>query len=190
MISREEALAILKNAVAERSLMQHSLASEAVLAGLARHFGENAEIWGLAGLLHDIDYPQTANDPAQHGLLAAKTLEGRLPEEALQAIRAHNGEMNGTPILSRFDTALRCGETVTGMITAAALVRPTGIDGMQPSSIKKKMKDKAFAASVNRDVIRECMDIGLALEDFQTIAISAMADRADELGLKKQTPAS
>ena len=190
MMNREEALVILKDTVTERSLMQHSLAAEAVMNGLAGHFGEDAEKWGLTGLLHDLDYPQTADEPARHGLLTAEMLAGKLPDDALQAIRAHNGEMNGTAVLSRFDTALRCGETVTGLITAASLVRPTGIDGMQVSSIKKKMKDPPFAASVNRDVIRECTDIGLSLEEFLGIAINAMAERGDELGLKKPVPAA
>ena len=79
--------------------------------------------------------------------------------------------------------ALRCGETVTGLISAAALVRPTGIEGMQVSSLKKKMKDKAFAASVNREIIRQCADMDMTLEDFLALAIEAMSGKAAELGL-------
>ena len=174
MLSREEALTLLDANGVKDHLLQHCMASESVMKGLAEKFGEDAELWGRTGLLHDIDWPATEAHPAQHGLKGAELLQGKLPEEALQAIRAHNSELNGTPVKTRFDVALRCGETVTGLVTAAALVRPTGITGMQVKSLKKKMKDKAFAAGVNRDIIRTCPDMGLTLEDFLQTAIDAM----------------
>ena len=186
MITREEALDLLAENGVEAHLLQHSLASEAVMQGLAEHFGEDSELWSRTGLLHDLDYPKTESCPKRHGLDAAEILAGRLPEEALQAIRAHNSEHNGTPVQSRLDIALRCGETVTGLVTAAALVRPTGITGMEVKSLKKKMKDKAFAAGVNRDVIKSCTDMGLSLEEFLGLAIASMAARAKELGLLKE----
>ena len=185
MIDREAALDLLREPGPESHLVQHALASEAVMRALARHFGENEELWGLTGLLHDWDYPLTADEPARHGLESAEKLKDSLPEEALQAIRAHNAECNGCTVNGRFDVALRCGETVTGLISAAALVRPTGIDGMQVSSLKKKMKDKAFAASVNRDIIRQCADMGMTLEDFLALANEAMSGLSAELGLGK-----
>ena len=101
---------------------------------------------------------------------------GKLPEEALTAIRAHNGEMTGCAPETRFDYALRCGETITGLISAAALMRPTGYEGMEVKSIKKKMKDKAFAASVCRDNIRQCEQAGLPLDAFLALSIAAMRD--------------
>ena len=185
MISREEALALLAENHVQAGLLQHSIASEAVMRALAREFGEDEELWGLTGLLHDVDYPATEATPEKHGLEGARLLEGKLPEEALTAIRAHNGEMTGVAPSSAFDYALRCGETVTGLVVTAALVRPTGMEGMQASSLKKKMKDKAFAASVNRDCIRQCSELGLELGDFLTLAIGAMAEIDEELGLKK-----
>ena len=106
----------------------------------------------------------------------ARLLEGKLPEEALTAIRAHNGEMTGCAPQTRFDFALRCGETITGLISAAALMRPTGYEGMEVKSIKKKMKDKAFAASVCRDNIRQCEQAGLPLDAFLALSIAAMRD--------------
>ena len=185
MISRDEALALLAENHVQAGLLQHSIASEAVMRALAREFGEDEELWGLTGLLHDVDYPATEATPEKHGLEGARLLEGKLPEEALTAIRAHNGEMTGVAPSSAFDYALRCGETVTGLVVTAALVRPTGMEGMQASSLKKKMKDKAFAASVNRDCIRQCSELGLELGDFLTLAIGAMAEIDEELGLKK-----
>lgn len=175
MISRDEALTLLDGHGVQGGLLQHSLASEAVMRALAAHFGEDADLWGLTGLLHDVDYPATEQMPERHGRDGAALLAGKLPEEACAAIEAHNGEYTGRQPQSRFDYALRCGETVTGIISAAALLRPTGYDGMEARSIKKKMKDKAFAASVNRDTIKECSQIGLELDAFLTLAIGAMA---------------
>ena len=142
MLDREQALALLNELGPEKHLIQHALASEAVMRALARHLGEDEEVWGLTGLLHDLDYPLTHEDPAKHGLVGAERIGDRLPDEALHAIRAHNGEMTGVAPSSAFDYALRCGETVTGLVVTAALVRPTGMEGMQASSLKKKMKDR------------------------------------------------
>ncbi len=174
MIQRTAALSLLAEQGTSTSLMQHALASEAVMRALARHFGEDEDIWGLTGLLHDLDYPSTSQQPQLHGLETANMLSGQLPEEAINAIRAHNAELNGTTPATRFDFALRCGETVTGLIAAAALMRPTGLEGMTPKSIKKKMKDKAFAANVSRENIHQCTQAGLELDDFLTLAIEAM----------------
>ena len=156
MISRDEALALLAENHVQAGLLQHSIASEAVMRALAREFGEDEELWGLTGLLHDVDYPATEATPEKHGLEGARLLEGKLPEEALTAIRAHNGEMTGCAPQTRFDYALRCGETITGL--------------------KKKMKDKAFAASVCRDNIRQCEQAGLPLDAFLALSIAAMRD--------------
>lgn len=180
MITRTEAMELLARQGLSAALLQHSLASEAVLRAMARHFGEDEEAWGLTGLLHDVDYPSTADHPERHGLDGADLLAGKLPETCLAAIRAHNGEMTGCAPASRLDYALRCGETVTGLIAAAARMRPTGLAGMEPRSIRKKMKDKAFAASVNRDNIRQCAEAGLELDAFLALAIAAMTAQAAE----------
>lgn len=185
MLNREQALALLQEWHPEPHLVQHALASEAVMRGLAVQLGEDEELWGLTGLLHDLDYPLTHDKPEQHGLLGAERLEGLLPEPALHAIRAHNGEMTGVLPESTFDFALRCGETVTGLVVTAALVRPSGMEGMQVSSLKKKMKDKAFAASVNRDCIRQCVQAGVDLDTFLALAIRSMSAIDAELGLRK-----
>ncbi len=182
-IPRTEAVELLQNHTSEAFLVQHALASEAILEALAAHLGEDVPTWGLTGLLHDVDYGQTSATPEKHGLVACELLQDKLPEEALAAIRAHNGEMNGHSPATKLDYALRCGESVTGLIVTAALVRPTGITGMEAKSLKKKMKDKAFAASVSRENIRECEKIGLDLDAFLKLSIAAMAERAEELHL-------
>lgn len=182
-LSRDEALELLRAATPDPHLMQHALAAEATMRALAHRLGQDVDIWGLTGLLHDLDYAHTAQTPEKHGLESAAMLAGRLPEESLHAIRAHNGEMNGHAPASQLDYALRCGETVTGLVVTAALVRPTGITGMEAKSLKKKMKDKAFAASVSRENIRQCAEIGLELDDFLQLSIAAMATQATALGL-------
>ncbi len=187
MISRDEAITLLKSKNTEANLINHALESEAVLRGLATKLGQDEELWGITGLLHDLDYTSTKEDYARHGLDTVEQLDGKLPEEALAAIKRHACEMNGSDEpQTEFDFALRCGETVTGLIHAGALVRPTKIDGMKPKSLKKKMKDKAFAASVNRDCIRECDKIGIELGEFLQIAIDSIKEIAPEVGLKAE----
>ena len=181
MLDRTEALAMLK-ANAPDHLYVHALETEAVMRALAERLGHDQEVWGLTGLLHDLDYPQTKDTPEKHGLLTAETLTGKLPDDAVQAIARHN-EINGNLPETRFDFALRCGETVTGLIHTAALVRPTRMQGMEAKSLKKKMKDKAFAASVCRETIKECEKIGLELGDFLTLAIGAITGIEGEVGL-------
>lgn len=183
MIHREEALALLKEHIKEDNLISHSLESEAVMRGLATKLGHDVELWGITGLLHDLDY-STMESESRHGLDTVAMLDGKLPDEALAAIRRHAFEMNGSEEPeTEFDYALRCGETVTGLVHAGALVRPTKINGMKVKSLKKKMKDKAFAASVNRDCIRECNKIGLEIGEFLQIAIESITPIAPEVGL-------
>lgn len=184
MINRETALSLLQSFSPDAHLLQHALASEAILRQLAMHFQEDVDLWGYTGLLHDLDFPLTKATPDQHGLLGAERLADILPSVACMAIRAHNPATGIAPT-TRLDWALRCGETVTGLVITAALVRPTGMDGMEAKSLKKKMKDKAFAASVCRDTIRECTHLGLELDEFLGVAIAALTPISKELGLVK-----
>ncbi|WP_319544101.1 HD domain-containing protein [uncultured Pseudodesulfovibrio sp.] len=184
MLTRQEAFELLKEHNTEANLINHALESEAVMRGLAARLGQDEELWGITGLLHDLDYTVTKEVHDRHGLDSVDLLTDKLPDEALAAIRRHAYEMNGSDKPeTNFDYALRCGETVTGLVHAGALVRPTKIDGMKPKSLKKKMKDKAFAASVNRDCIRECDKIGLELGEFLEIAINSIIAIAPEVGL-------
>ena len=177
MINREAALEKLKSYQPDSYQYQHALYSEAIMRALAPRFEADPDVWGLCGLLHDIDFPLTKHTPEQHGLKAKELLEGidGMTDEIVNAIMAHNSEHTGVQPSCDLDYALRCSETVTGLICAAALMRPTGMEGMEPKSIKKKMKDKAFAAAVSRENIRECEKIGLPLDDFLAIAIKAMS---------------
>lgn len=185
MISRDDAMQLVSKHSTEPHLIPHALETEAVMRGLAQRLEQDQELWAITGLLHDLDYSATKDTPERHGMETCTMLEGQLPEEALQAIRAHNGEHTGTQPETLFDFALRCGETVTGLIHANALVRPNGMNGMKAKSLKKKMKEKAFAANVNRENIRECEKIGLELGEFFQIAIAVIAPLAPQVGLEK-----
>lgn len=186
MITRQEAMDLLLSHRPESHLVNHAVQTEAIMAAMAGRLGQDAVLWGLTGLLHDLDYPLTRDTPSRHGLEAAVELAGLLPDEALRAIVAHNGERTGMAPESVFDYALRASEAVTGLISAAALIRPTGMEGLAPKSIKKKMKDKAFAAMVSREDILECAKAGLDLDEFLALAIAAMAGVAETTGLTRR----
>ncbi len=183
MITREEAIELLKSNLTEENLYKHSLSTEAVLRELAARLDKDQEIWGITGLLHDLDYSLTAGDYSRHGIKSSEMLQGLLPDESLKAIRVHAAEMNdsGSPETD-LDFALRCGETVTGLIMAAGLIRPNGLEGMKPKSLKKKIKDKAFAASVNRETIKEYERLGLDQDTFLALSIAAMQSISQEIG--------
>lgn len=183
MLSRDQALELVKSQNPEPHLVNHAVQTEAIMRTLALKLGHDPELWGVTGLLHDLDYPRTKDNPARHGLDAAEMLQGRMPDDALHAIVAHNEEYTQVAAASPFDFALRAAESATGLIATAALVRPTRMEGMQPKSLTKKMKDKAFAASVSRERIRECEKLGMELAEFFQLAIPAMAEVASQTGI-------
>lgn len=165
-------------------MLKHCYASEAVMRALARRLGRNDEVWGLTALLHDLDSEITLNDMSQHALVTAEMLKGKLPEEALDAIVMHNEMASGKERSSEFQHALAASETITGLITATALVYPDKqLSSVKVKSVTKRMKEKAFAASVRRENILECEKIGIPLEEFTGIALTAMQEIHDELGL-------
>jgi putative nucleotidyltransferase with HDIG domain len=150
----------------------------------ARKWGEDEEAWGLVGLLHDFDYERWPNPP-DHPLRGAEILRERgLPEELIYAIKSHADYLPDCPRVSRLDKTLYACDELAGFITAVALVRPEGIRGMQPASVKKKLKQKGFAANVNRDdITRGAADLGVGLDEHIAFVIAAMSQKADELGL-------
>lgn len=183
--SRENALALLREHVRNQNMLKHCLASEAVLRALARRLGEDEERWGLAGLLHDLDLELVGGDMSAHGVKAREMLlAAGYPAELAQAVSMHNEKASGSKRSDRFHKALAAGETITGLITATALVYPDKkLASVKVSSIVKRMKEKAFAASVDRDIIRECEDIGIPLQDFAALALDAMRGISADLGL-------
>jgi len=184
MISREEALQLLEKNVKSENMLKHCYASEAVLRAIARRLGQNENEWGIAGLLHDVDVEITHADPYKHGPYAENLLKGKVTEEMLDAIVMHNEVATGKERTTTFQHALAAGETITGLITATTLVYPDKkIASVKTKSVTKRMKQKAFAASVKRENILECEEIGIPLPEFAEISINAMREISDLLGL-------
>lgn len=184
-MKRTEAVELLHKYVKNENMVKHCLASEAVLAVLAERLGADREKWALAGLLHDLDVEITAADLQVHGLKTVEILESRgVDAEILDAIRMHNEEAAGDRRTEVFHHALAAGETITGLIVATALVYPDKkLASVKTKSIVKRMKEKAFARSVNREIIRECEVIGIPLNEFAELSLDAMRSISDELGL-------
>jgi len=185
MINREQALTLLKKHTQAENLIKHCLATEAIMRSVAERLGSDKELWGLTGLLHDIDLEITRDNQSRHALVGAEILECEgFPLEVLQTIRAHNGERLGIQRQTEFEHALAASETITGLIVATALVQPEKkIASVKVKSVTKRMKEKRFAENVNRDIILECESIGIPLEDFVALSIEAMQGIADNLGL-------
>lgn len=183
-MTRDEALELVREQVKNKNLVKHMLAVEAVMARLAEHFGEDKNLWSLTGLLHDIDYDKTVNQPEQHGLLGARLLEEKgFPGEMVQAVKAHN-EALGTPRTSRMDRALYAADPVTGLLVAAALVHPDKkLASIDVDFVLKRFKEKSFARGANREQIESCRELGLPLEKFIALSLEAMQGIAGELNL-------
>ena len=176
--ARHDAVEILNQYVKNQKMLDHCYASEAVMRALARRLGQDEDKWGLAGLLHDLDIELVDSDLKVHALEAERILcEQGVDPEIIDAIKMHNetaaGKMRSTP----FQHALAAGETITGLIIATALVYPDKkLASVKPKSVLRRMKERAFAASVSRDNIMECEKIGLSLEEFVDIALQAMME--------------
>jgi len=185
LMSRADALALIEKQVTNKNLRKHMLATEAVMRALAARFGEDAEKWGVAGLLHDLDFEQTKDTPGEHATKTAQILAAEgVPGDIIQAIKEHNADALGIPCESRMGIALTAAETVTGLIVAAALVLPDKkLAGVKASSVRKRMKEKAFARNVSRERITVCETIGVPLDEFLALSVEAMQGVAGELGL-------
>ena len=181
-MNREEAWKLVEENVSGQNLRNHMLAVEAIMRGLARRFGEDEESWGLAGLLHDLDYDETFNTPEKHTTIAVEKLrELGISEDILRTIQAHNELVTPETTMEK---AIICADDITGMITACALVRPSKkVADVKVKSVKKKMKDKSFAAGANRERIKSCENIDVPLDEFIALSLEAMTSIADQIGL-------
>lgn len=153
----------------------------------AREFGEDEEKWGVTGLLHDMDYEKHPT-PAEHPMVGVRELERRgYPEEVLEAIKGHADYLD-VPRETQMAKTLYAVDELSGFITACALVRPEGLEGLKAKSVKKKMKQKSFAASVNReDIVRGAEELGVDLNEHIEFVAAAMRENADSLGLSPET---
>ena len=185
-MNRKEVLDSIRENVENKNLVKHMLATEAIMRALARHLGteEDEEEWGLTGLLHDIDVELTAGDMNAHSKLGADLArELGASEATAHAILCHN-QAHGAPCESRMDKALFCADPLTGLVIAAALVRPDKkLAGLTAQSVLKKFKTPNFAAGASREQIKLCCELGLSLEEFVELGVVAMQGMAEELGL-------
>ena len=185
MPTRDEAVALLEEWVENENLRKHMYAVEAAVRWYARQNGEDEERWGLAGLLHDLDWEKY---PDEHPLQAVDALRERgYPEDVLHAILAHRAEFTRLEPETPLDRHLLACDELTGMITAASLVRPNGIDDLKPKSVKKKLKDPTFAAGVDRESVRQGAElIGVDFDQHIANVIEAMRPISEELGLSRE----
>ncbi len=181
-MDRSQAYELARSKFSNQNLFKHVLAVEAVMRGLAAHFGEDPEKWGLAGLLHDLDYEQTMNDPDRHTLVTEEILRPfQLDPDIIEAIKCHNDKAPRTKLIGK---AIYAADPVTGLIVAAALMHPEKkLKSIDVDFILRRFKEKRFAAGANRDQIKSCEEMGVSLEQFLAIALTAMQGIAKELGL-------
>ena len=181
-MNRAEALALVEKHVSEINLRRHMLATGVVMRALAERLSEDADIYEITGLLHDLDYSATVGDPSKHALVTAEMLAYKdLQPEVIHAIKAHN---NKVPIESKLDLAMYATDPVTGFLTACALIRQDKrLSGVDVAFGIKRWKEKRFAAGANREAMARCEGLGLTREEFLSISLKAMQGISGELGL-------
>jgi putative nucleotidyltransferase with HDIG domain len=181
-VDREAAIALCREKTLKETTVRHLISVEGVMRALATRFGEDEDLWALTGLFHDLDQDQTGDDGAGHAELAASWLrEAGVDERVVNAVLAHAYERYRTDLMSR---AVVHADAVAGLLVASALVRPEKATGMKVSSVKKKLKEKAFAPGVNRGEIFDVEgSIGLPLDEFIEVAIGGLQRVAPEIEL-------
>jgi len=182
--TRADVLSLIEARVADQNLRRHMLACEAIMRALAERFGEDPERWGLAGLAHDLDADETRDDFTRHGAEAAAALTAAgAPADVAHAVAAHN-PATGVAAESRMDVALVVADQLSGLVTAAALIRPDKqLAGVQLKSLRKRYREGAFARGVDRAAIARCSELGLDLDEVLSLGLAAMQTVEPDLGL-------
>jgi putative nucleotidyltransferase with HDIG domain len=185
--SRDDAWALFCEWTESDSLRKHVLGVEAAMRAYARKFGEDEERWAVAGIVHDLDYERYPDLETGHPRMALKELEAKgYPQDVIDAVAGH-AEFLGVPRETQMAKTLFAVDELSGFIAACALVRPTGIEGMKPKSVRKKLKQPSFAAKVDRGQIqRGIEELGVDESEHIQFVIDAMAERAEELGLRPE----
>jgi putative nucleotidyltransferase with HDIG domain len=184
-LSRDQAWDLFCAWTESESLRRHVLAVEAAMRAYARRFGEDEELWGLVGMLHDLDYERYPDLETGHPRMALEELSRQGFSEAFVRAVASHADFLGVSRDSTMEKALYAVDELSGFVMACAYVRPEGIHGMTPKSVKKKMKTPAFAAAVDRDELREGAEaLGVDFDEHVSLVIAALDDRAEELGLE------
>jgi len=187
MLSKQEALRLLNEQVSRKDERRHMIAVSAIMRGLAKRLHVDEREWGLVGLLHDIDWDKIEGDMSRHGLVSSEMLEGKVSEEGLHAIRAHD-HRTGIKPESVLDKALIASDAISRFIVATASAMPNKkLSQIEVDTLKGKFKDESFAHLKRRPYLRNligiCEEIGLPLEEFFHLALKSLQDVSDELGL-------
>ena len=183
-LTRDEAYNLVESKIKRKNIVKHMLAVEAIMKSLAEYFGEDKEIWGLTGLLHDVDFEEVGENFSMHGLKAEEILKGLVPDEVIQAIKAHNYEYTGVQPKTWMEKALIAADAVSGLLVACALVMPSKkLEEVKISTLNKKFKQKDFARNVDRNRINFCEEIGLSKEKFFEIALNGLKKISQTLGI-------
>jgi putative nucleotidyltransferase with HDIG domain len=185
--TRDEAWQLLCEWTESDSLRKHALGVEAVMRAYARKYGEDQELWAVAGIVHDLDYERHPDLDTGHPRIALEELRKRgYPDDVVDAVAGH-AEFLDVPRETQMAKTLFAVDELSGFVAACALVRPTGIEGMKPKSVRKKLKTPSFAAKVDRDQILRAIDeLEVDENEHIQLVIDAMAERADELGLSAE----
>ena len=181
-MDRDTAIELCRTKAEKETTVRHLISVEGVMRALAHRFDEDEDLWALTGMFHDLDQDQTQDDPDRHAFLAAEWLrEAEVDERVVNGVLAHAHEQFRTDRMSK---AVVHADAVAGLLVAAALVRPEKAVGMKVSSVRKKLKEKAFAPGVNREEVNDVEErIGLPLEDFLAVSIEGLQEVAPQIDL-------
>jgi len=184
VLSRIEALELVRKNVSKRNVIYHMIAVETIMRGLAKHLGENEDKWALLGLLHDIDYEKTETTPERHSLLAEDMLKDCVDRDIIRAIKVHNFEHTGVRPENKMEKALIAADAISGLLVACALVMPSKkLADIGVESVAKKFKDKDFARGANRERMLFCEQIGVPRDEFFKVALNGLKEAASQIGL-------
>jgi hypothetical protein len=184
MLTREEALNLVKQNITNKKILAHCLAVEAIMKALAKRLKQGEATWDLVGLIHDLDYERTKADPKKHTLVAAEMLKNLVPNDIIRAIESHNSKYTKVSPQTEMEKALIAADAISGLLVACALVMSSkSLEEVTPKTLKRKFKSKDFARGVDREKILLCEEIGIPLEEFFAVSLQSLQLISSELGL-------
>ncbi|MFW6040274.1 MAG: HD domain-containing protein [Thermoplasmatota archaeon] len=184
MINKEEALELIDENIYTENLKKHMYAVAQIMKKLAGQLGEDVNKWEILGLIHDLDYEKTKDNPQEHASKTAGMLKGKIPNDMIRAVKSHNFEHTNVIPKNDMENALIATDAVSGLIVATALVMPNSkITEARPESVEKKFDDSSFAKNIDRERILYCEDLGMSKEEFLELSLEALQEIDDKLGL-------
>ncbi len=184
MLTKEEALEMMRENVETQNLRNHMKAVAQIMKKLAEEMGKDEGKWEILGIVHDMDYEETKDNPKMHASRSAEMMEGKVPEDVIRAIKSHNHKHTGVEPKNDMENALIAADALSGLIVATALVMPNGkLEEARPESVEKKFDDSSFAKSIDRERIERCEELGMKLDEFIELSLNALQEIDEELGL-------